>query len=79
MKRRFSASYSEPSAGCVVISSSTGDAYCVWQFGSQFECECAQYRALGKHCKHISKLKAAIKSNNAAGERLFFDSNKKEE
>lgn len=77
MKRRFSASC-EPTAGCVVISSSTGDAYYVWQFGSQFECECAQYRALRKYCKHISKLKAAIKSNNAAGERLFFDYNKKE-
>lgn len=78
MMKRQSFVYSEPTAGCVVISSSTGDTYCVWQFGSQFECECAQYRALGKYCKHISKLKAAIKSNNAAGERLFFNSNKKE-
>lgn len=77
MKRQFSA-FSEPTAGCVVISSSTGDAYHVWQFGSQFECECAQYRALGKYCKHIGKLKAAIKSNNAAGERLFFNSNEKD-
>jgi hypothetical protein len=72
-------SFSEPTAGCVVISSSTGDAYHVWQFGSKFECECAQYRALNKHCKHISKLKAAIKNNNAANERLFFNSNKKKE
>lgn len=75
---RKSSSFSEPSAGCVVVSSSTGDIYHVWQFGSEYECECAQYRAIGKHCKHIGKLKAAIKSNNAAGERFFFNYNKKD-
>jgi hypothetical protein len=79
MKRQFSACYSEPSAGGVAISSRTGDAYSIWQFGSHYECECAQYRALGKHCKHIGLLKAAIRTNKAGELRNFFNYNKKEE
>lgn len=74
MKRTFQqSSYSEPTAGYVATSSSTGDTYHVWQFGTAFECECAQFRALGKHCKHIAALKAAVKSRKSAGLRLFFN------
>jgi hypothetical protein len=65
-------SFSEPTAGGVAVSSRTGDTYYVWQFGTFFECECAQFRALRKQCKHISSLKAAVKNDNKAGAMLMF-------
>ena len=66
-------SYSEPTAGYIAISSSTDNTYHVWQFGTTYECECAQFRIRGKHCKHIATLKAAIKTRKTAGLRLFFN------
>ncbi len=77
MKRTFQQScFSEPTAGGIAISSSTGDTYHVWQFGSFYECECAQFRALGKHCKHIAALKSAVKTRKAGGLRMFFSNDK---
>lgn len=70
-------SFSEPTAGGVAVSSRTGDTYYVWQFGTHFECECAQYRALRKQCKHISMLKVAVKNDNKAGMLMFFNYGKK--
>jgi predicted nucleic acid-binding Zn finger protein len=74
MKRSFQqSSFSEPTAGYIAISSSTGDTYHVWQFGTAYECECVQFRALRKHCKHIAALKVAVKTGKSAGLRLFFN------
>lgn len=76
MKRTFQqSSFSEPSAGGVAISKSTGEAYHIWQFGKdKWECECAAYRVFRKPCKHIGLLKAAVRSGKAGTLLHFFKS-----
>lgn len=69
--------FSEPSAGGVAISTSTGEGYMVWQFGQKWECECAAYRVFHKPCKHIGMLKAAVKTNKAGKLVNFFNWNVK--
>ena len=65
--------FSEPNAGGIAVSKSTGEVYHVWQFGHKWECECVQYRALRKYCKHISLLKTAVRSNKAGALLHFFN------
>ena len=65
--------FSEPNAGGVALSSSTGETYHVWQFGHKWECECVQYRALRKHCKHISALKLAVRTGKRGALLSFFN------
>ena len=75
MSKKYSkASFSEPSAGGVAISKSTGVAYQIWKFGKdKWECECAAYRVWHKPCKHIGLLKTAVRSNKAGTLLHFFN------
>ncbi len=60
--------FAEPDAGGVVAASNGWDVYHVWQFEGirrPWECECPSYRIRGEECKHISAVKASIRSGSA--------------